>query len=254
MADQSDNTHDSAGVPWAGRELRPNPFAGDTGQADAALLAALAAVQRDPFEPRMHTAVVTALTGARVYAPILPTAVEHSSDERGHVTDNKSEMAMVRLASEDGRECVPCFTDIPTLTAWHPQARPVPVEAERLAAAAVEESAELVVVDPGSAHSFLLRRPALWCYLQGLDWQPSWADARVANAIGEVVAGSDWISSLGVGPGSAAVAVTGPELVLALQARRDPGQSELAKLQADLAADPVIAERVDSLTLRLERA
>lgn len=248
---QPPTTHDSAGTAWSGRELHPNPFSGDTGEADAGLAAALTGAHAAPFDPRAHVDVVAALRGARVYAPVLPTAVEHTTDERGFVHDNKSEMAMVRLASDDGRECVPCFTDIPTLTAWHPGARPVPVEAERLGAAAVEEGAELVVVDPGSDRSFLLRRPALWAFLQRLDWQPSWADAQVAQAIGEAVSGSDWIASVGAGPGSAGLVVAGPELAIELHAGRRPTAVELAALQEALAASPAIAERVDSLTLHL---
>ncbi len=42
MAHGSDNTADSAGVPWAGRTLTAQPFPGDDGSADETLLTALA--------------------------------------------------------------------------------------------------------------------------------------------------------------------------------------------------------------------
>ena len=251
------NTADSAGTPWAGRDLHPNPFSGDTGEADAVLVDALCAVTRDPFDPRLHVSVLAALRDTRLYAPVLPTAVEHTTDEHGYVHDNKSEMAMVLLASEDGRRCVPCFTDIPSLTAWHPQARPVPIEAERLCAAAVEEGAELVVLDPGSPRSFLLRRPALWAFLKQEQWQPAWADPNTVAELGRIARetpGLDWIDSLGVGPGSARLVVSGPEVSLHVRALRQPSQAELGSLQTALAGSPQIAEAADSLTLSLESA
>ena len=242
---------DSAGVPWEGRNLAPNPFAGDDGRADAHLRAVLDSLAEAPLDPRRHVAVVRALSGARVYAPILPTAVEHSTDSRGFVHDNRSDMAMVRLASEDGRQATPLFTDIPTLTAWGTSARPVPIESERLCVAAIEEGAELVVVDAGSSHTFLLRRPALWAFVQGQAWTPPWADSDVAAALAGLAGEFSWIAGIDVAPGSARVAEAGPEVALVITAARQPGDADLASFQEALAATPVIVDRVDSMTLSL---
>ncbi|MYM19476.1 SseB family protein [Brevibacterium sp. 5221] len=242
---------DSAGTPWAGRTLRPNPFSGDDGRADPALRSALEAVAAAPLDPAAHTGVLTALRAARLYAPVLPTAVEHVSDERGFVHDNRSEMAMVRLAAEDGREATPCFTDIPALTAWADAARPVPIEAERMAAAAIEEGAQLLVLDPGTAHTFVVRRPALWAFIQGRAWTPAWADEAVARACARATAGLDWIDAAGVGPGTAQVGTAGPEVALTLTCSRQPSAAELGVVQERLSANEVLAERADSLTLSL---
>lgn len=240
---------DSAGVPWGGRELHPNPFAGDTGQADPALRAALLAVSGEPFDPQRHRRVLEALTEARLYAPILPSALTQSVDERGLIHDNSSEMSMVRLRSGDGREATPAFTDIPTLTAWHPDARPVPIEAERLGAAAVEEGAQLVVLDPGAPQTFLLRRPALWSFLQRHSWMPAWADADVASALRTVARPFGWIGGVGMGPATAAVHAGGPEVRIEVRADRTPTEDERAAFRGALAADPTVTDRVDSLTL-----
>ena len=247
------NTADSAGVPWAGRELKPNPFSGDTGEADPTLQAALTRVTENPYDPQAHVGVLAALRGVRVYAPVLPTAVEHTSDEHGLVHDNKSEMAMVRLASGDGRECTPMFTDIPTLTAWHHSARPVPIETERLGAAAVEEGAQLVIINPGSPAPFLLRRPALWAWLQGQDWLPGWANPQVAAAVSQEAARFDWLSGVSVAPGSAKIASAGPEVALRLRVDRQPAAEEFDQFQQALSARPEIADAVDSLTIALTR-
>ncbi|NNV09275.1 SseB family protein, partial [Geobacillus sp. MMMUD3] len=141
---------DSAGQPWEGRNLAPNPFSGDTGEADAPLLAALETAAESPLDPAAHQGVVAALAGVRLYAPIVPIAVDHGVGENGLMVDNSSDMAMVRLQAEDGRECTPGFSAIPPLTAWHPEARPVPIESERLALGAIEADSQLVVLDPGT--------------------------------------------------------------------------------------------------------
>lgn len=244
----SSNTADSAGVPWAGRTLRPNPFSGDTGQADPALTAALERVNAHPFDPEAHSAVLRALSGTRVYAPVLPTAVEHTTDARGFVHDNSSDMAMVRLASTDGRQCTPAFTDIPTLTAWHATARPVPTQAERLGAAAVEEGAQLVVINPGSPRAFLIRRPALWAWLQGQEWTPAWANARVAGAVSQIARQHSWIDSVAVAVGSPHVVTGGPEVALTVEVNRAP---EVQALHTALAAAEVVVDLVDSLTIQI---
>lgn len=245
---------DSAGVPWGGRELHSNPFAGDTGEADAALLEALRAVAAQPLDPQRHQGVLNALRGARLYAPILPRVLEQSVDERGLMHDNSSEMAMVRLSAGDGREATPAFTDIPSLTAWHDGARPVPIEAERLGAAAVEEGAQLVVVDPGTPHAFLMRRPALWAFLQGHPWLPAWADAEVASALQAAVQDFEWIAGVGMGPGTETVHAGGTEVRIVIRTSQPPTPQQSARLQEALAATEELADRVDSLALAFARS
>lgn len=251
---QAANTADSAGTPWKGRDLKPNPFSGDTGEPDEGLLAALTAAAQSPLDAEAHVGVVRALAGVRLYAPILPAVLEQEVGADGLMHDNSSEMAMVRLASSDGRQCTPAFTGIPALTAWHEKARPVPIEAERLGAAAVEEGAELVIVDPGTPHAFLLRRPALWSFLRQLPWRPCWDDAELAAAVARTVGGVDWIAGAAIGPGSAGVLTSGPELRIDLRVERRPEQAELAEVQRRLAACDEVVERVDSMGITLQGA
>lgn len=245
---------DSAGQPWEGRSLAPNPFSGYTGEADAALLTALETAAGAPLDPEAHRGVVTALSGTRLYAPIVPLAVDHGVGENGLMVDNSSDMAMVRLQAADGRECTPGFSAIPPLTSWHPEARPVPIEAERLVLGAVEAESQLVVLDPGTARSFLLRRPALFAFAQGRPWTPSWADAEVGQAIATIAEAFPWLATISLSPGSARVHVEGPELGIRLGVRGDVDESELDRFQHALAVDALIIDRVDSLALRLTAA
>lgn len=242
---------DSAGQPWEGRNLAPNPFSGDTGEADANLLTALEAAAASPLDPQAHEGVVAALAGARLYAPIVPIAVDHGVGENGLMVDNSSDMAMVRLRAEDGRECTPGFSAIPPLTAWHPEARPVPIESERLALGAIEADSQLVVLDPGTDRSFLLRRPALFAFAQGRPWTPAWADPTVAEAAVALAGQFPWLSRISLSPGSARVHVEGPELCLRLGVTGQVPAEEVERFQQALGADPIIVERADSLALQL---
>lgn len=249
-ADQ-DGPTDSAGQAWAGRDLRPNPFSGDTGLADAGLLAALGDVAASPLDPDAHERVVAALSGARLYAPIVPMVVDQEVGENGLMSDNSSEMAMVRLQAEDGRECTPGFSGIPPLTAWHPNARPVPIESERLILGAIEAESQLVVLDPGAESSFLLRRPAMFAFVQSQPWTPSWADAEVARRLRAIAESFPWLAKLGVSPGSAAVRLGGPELGISLGVEGDVPQEEVRRFQEVVAGDEELVAKIDSLAIRL---
>ncbi|KZE15960.1 MULTISPECIES: SseB family protein [Brevibacterium] len=242
---------DSAGQPWEGRNLAPNPFSGDTGEADAPLLAALETAAESPLDPAAHQGVVAALAGVRLYAPIVPIAVDHGVGENGLMVDNSSDMAMVRLQAEDGRECTPGFSAIPPLTAWHPEARPVPIESERLALGAIEADSQLVVLDPGTDRSFLLRRPALFAFAQGRPWTPAWADPTVAEAAVALAGRFPWLARISLSPGSARVHVEGPELGIRLGVTGQVPAEEVERFQQALAADPIVVERADSLALQL---
>ncbi|MGO2036851.1 MAG: SseB family protein [Brevibacterium sp.] len=242
---------DSAGQSWSGRDLKPNPFSGDTGEADRGLLAALEAVRAEPLEPAAHQGVLAALSGTRLYAPIVPMALDHEVNEQGLMVDNSSEMAMVRLQAEDGRECTPGFSAIPPLTAWHAEARPVPIEAERLVLGAIEADSQLVVLDPGADSSFLLRRPAMFAFVKGEDWTPSWADAEVGRRLATIAESFGWLARLGISPGSHTVNLGGPELGIRLGVESEVPQAEVQRFQEAVAGDEELVAKIDSLAIRL---
>lgn len=251
MISDSADRSDSAGQSWSGRDLRPNPFSGDSGEADAGLLEALHQVGRDPLDPQLHSNVLSALSEARLYAPIVPMALDQEVGENGLMVDNSSEMAMVRLQADDGRECTPGFCSIPPLTAWHSDARPVPIEAERLVLGAIEADSQLVVLDPGAPTSFLLRRPAMFAFVHGQGWTPSWADAEVGRRLAAIAESFSWLTRLSLSPGSRQVNVGGPELGITLGVESEVSESELQHFQETIAADEELVQKIDSLAIRL---
>jgi hypothetical protein len=267
---------DSAGQPWAGRSLsgddaRIHSFEDDDGTADAGYLAARAALLAGGGT---EAGVVASLATARVFVPILAQLAEEAA---GHVDaqgdalhgDKQADMALVTLKAPDGRTAMPVFTSAATLQAWHPDARPVAVYAARAALSAVAEGAELLVLDPGSDFTFVVRRPAVWALAQQRTWTPSYADPELAQSLGEAAVGFPAVQRVEIHPGGGVGSLTadgrqlpgggsGPELrvQLFLEDGLDAAgvQSIVAGLNGAWARNEMFAERVDSIEVKLQRA
>ena len=262
---------DSAGQPWAGRSLSGESasihnFEDDDGAADAGYLAALAALAAGDGD---EAAVVAALATARVFVPILATLAEEGEGAGGLHADKQADMALVTLKAPDGRTAMPVFTSAASLQAWHPEARPVAVYAARAALSAVAENAELLVLDPGSAVTFVVRRPAVWALAQQRDWTPSYADPELARSLGEAAVGFPAVRRVEIHPGGGVASRaadgtplpgggSGPELrvMLYLEDGLDAAgvQSIVSGLNSAWARNEVFAERVDSIEVKLQRA
>lgn len=116
----------------------------DTGDADPALAAALAAYAADPArEPE----VLAALAEARLLVPVVATLGEAETGPDGLVRDKSADMATVLLRGADGRLALLAFTGLETMRRWDPAARPVPVPARTAALAAIQDGAAALLVD-----------------------------------------------------------------------------------------------------------
>ena len=134
--------------------LIPDPgFAGDSGEADAALAAGLAAYAR---QESSHGDVLLALQDARLLVPVVAMLGEVEYDERGLAHDKTSDMAAVLMRGADGRLALLAFTSTETLARWNPEARPVPVVARLAAQSAVQEDAAALVVDIAGPTTFVV--------------------------------------------------------------------------------------------------
>jgi type III secretion system (T3SS) SseB-like protein len=262
---------DSAGQPWAGRSLAGenatiHNFEDDDGTADSAYLAAVDALLSGEGD---EAAVVASLATARVFVPVMAQLAEEAEGAGGLHADKQADMALVTLKAPDGRLAMPVFSSAAALAAWHPEARPVAVYAARAALSAVAEGAELLVVDPGSEVTFVVRRPAVWSLAQQQQWIPAYRDAELADMLGSAAAGSPAVRRLEVLPGGGVAASTasgrpipgggpGPELrvVLYLEDGLDAAgvQSLLAALQNEWSRNVLFGERVDSIEVKLRRA
>src|SRR4051794_3693070 len=126
-ADDQGRPADSAGQAWEGKSIPSHGFSGDTGAADADLVAALAAAHQAP-DDHTETALMEHAAQARWLVPVVAVASE--VDESGpHAVDTRSDMAAVTLTSADGSRALPMFSSLESLAAWDPSAWPVPVRA-----------------------------------------------------------------------------------------------------------------------------
>lgn len=267
---------DSAGQPWAGRSLAGDGatvhnFEDDDGAADAGYLAAVAALAAGTGD---EAGVVAALATARVFVPIVASLAEEGDAVAGaHGTelhgDKQADMALVTLKAPDGRTALPVFTSAENLSAWHPEARPVAVYAARAALSAVAEQAELLVLDPGSAVTFVVRRPAVWALAKQHDWVPSYRDQAVGEAVAASAAGIPALRRVELRPGGGVASAqadgmqlpgggAGPELRVVLYLEDGLSAAEVQSLVAGLnenwARNEAFAERVDSIEIKLQRA
>jgi hypothetical protein len=262
---------DSAGQPWAGRSLAGenaaiHNFEDDDGSPDSGYLAAVDQLLSGEAD---EAAVVASLATARVFVPVVAQLAEEAEGVGGLHADKQADMALVTLKAPDGRLAMPVFSSSAALAAWHPEARPVAVYAARAALSAVAEGAELLVVDPGSEVTFVVRRPAVWSLARQQKWIPAYRDAELADMLGSAAADLPAVRRLEVLPGGGVATSTasgrpvsgggpGPEVrvVLYLAGGLDAAgvQSLVAGLQNEWSRNVLFGERVDSIEVKLRRA
>jgi hypothetical protein len=156
----------------------PDPgFAGDDGAAPVALTAALAAWDADP---RTHPEVLVALQRARLLVPVVAVLGEVEHDDAGLAHDKSSDMAAVLMRGGDGRLALLAFTGTPTLAAWDPAARPVPVPTQVAAQSALQDGAAALLVDVAGPVPFVVEGEDLEGLARG------WRLARIGS-------GTAWI-------------------------------------------------------------
>ena len=249
------NRTDSAGVPWSGRHFEQNAHSDDDGSAPEALKSAL---ERFRTGSGSQAEVVDAVRESRLLIPLLAELGEAGVNDAGQTIDKSQELSIVTVAAPDGRTAMPVFSSVDTMRIWNPAARPVPAAGTRVALAAVAEGTDLVVLDPASPGAFVLRRPALWAIGRQQPWRPAPEDQEVAGEFARLTADEAAILDVRLHPGDADARLSGPELLVELTLLDGLDRAALDALLAGLAerfaASELIAERVDSMGIRLSRS
>jgi hypothetical protein len=245
---------DSAGIPFEGRSFHENPGAGDDGSPPPRLLEA---IKRFRARELGVADVVAALHGERLLIPLVAVRGAEGVGVHGELVDKTQELSIVTVAAPDGRNVLPAFTSVAALSVWDAAARPIPIDAARVALAAASEGTSLIVLDPGSPTEFAIRAPAFEAVATGAAWTPSFADESVLDAFLVSSATEDAVRAIQLAPGDPDARLAGPELLVQLSVRagleKDELDALLARLQSAWAADPVIGARVDSIGVHLDR-
>lgn len=232
-----------------GKEIPESIFADDDGAADARLAQALI---RHSHGKASVAEVVDALAYARVLVPVMASGEQRHIGKYGLEQDEVASTGVVAVQMPDGRSGLPVFTDVDAMRAWNPDARPIPAEGPRAALAAVAEDWSVLVLNPGM-ESVVIPRPAVWALGAGEVWRPAVVngavDTQVRAAVVEAVSIDGAVLEVDAHPGNASeVAVM---LRLAAGLTRTELEDVLARVQRELATSDIIAQRVDSLELKL---
>jgi hypothetical protein len=250
----ADKPGDSAGVPWEGRSFHENPDAADDGTAPQRVLEA---IRRFRAREVGVVEVVEALHEARLLLPLLATRGDEGIGAHGQLVDKTQELSLVTAAGPDGRPVLPAFTSTDTMREWNATARPIPIAVPRIALAVAAEGTPLIVVDPGEPTMFVLRRPSFEALATGQPWVPSFEDPEVLEAFVTTSAGEPALVAVQLAPGDPDARLAGAELLVQLSVRDGLEKSELDAMVARLgerwAADALIAARVDSIGVVVER-
>jgi len=234
------------------KDIPESVFADDDGSADARLAQALIRFSRGKAP---LAEVVDALAYARVLVPVVAEGQDRIVGKYGIEQDHVASTGVVALQAPDGRMALPVFTDVDAMRAWNAEARPIPAEGPRAALAAAAEGWSILVLNPGM-ETVLIPRPAVWALGKSEPWRPAVVDgvvaADVAEAIADAIPLNEVVRAIEAKAGrSAEVAV-----VIALAPGLDQAAVDDAVrlVHEALAASSVVAERVDSLELRLATA
>ena len=123
----------------------------DRGDPDPRVTAALGAFAAGQGSEH---AALAALASARLLVPVVAVPAEAAPPapaDGGLRREKTSEMALPTLVGSDGRRAVLAFTGLPSLTAWRPEARPVPVTARQVWQAGAQEAGAVVIDIAGPA-------------------------------------------------------------------------------------------------------
>ncbi len=234
------------------KEIPESIFAEDDGSADARLAQALIRFTsgRAPLSE-----LVDALAYARVLVPVLADGEQRIVGKHGLEQDHVASTGVVALQIPDGRAALPVFTDTEAMKVWNADARPIPAEGPRAALAAAAEGWSVMVLNPAQ-ESVLIPRPAVWALGKGETWRPAVVDgvvsAEVREAVEQAVSLDDTVRGVEAVQGRNAEIAIVVSLVAGLD--RAALDEAVGRVQRDLAASEVIADRVDGLELRLRQA
>ncbi|MDG2497401.1 MAG: SseB family protein, partial [Aquiluna sp.] len=164
--------------------------------------------------------------GQRLLVPLLAEVGEVGVGPHGQKVDKSADLAIVAVATPDGRTAIPAFSSVEAMTKWNRTARPVPVPIAKLCLAAVGEGHDRVVVNPGT-DSRAIRRNALAALAQSFALPDLVTAPEVSAMLASAVEAVDGVVLAGVSDGDPEARLLGEELVIELGLRPGLNSQEL---------------------------
>jgi hypothetical protein len=243
---------DSAGVPWEGRELEENRFAGDDGSAPEQFLTAISGFRAGELG---QAAVVDVLRVSRLLVPLLAQLGESEIGANGLKVDKSAELSIVTVKSPDDQDALVVFTSVAAMQRWNPSSRPVPTDAIRVCLAAASQLSTRVVVDPGSDTEFVIRRPAIARIAQSLDWQPAEQNPEVRAVVRDSVTNESQVIDFELSSADPEAKLAGAELQVALKLVNGSSPADVRELLERVSKrwseSEAFASAVDSVSIKL---
>jgi hypothetical protein len=248
-----DHHTDSAGVPWEGRTFQPNPHAGDSGETPPEVSEALGAWRSGSGT---YSALIAAFATNRFLIPLVAHAGDDFDADNPVLEDKIQELSVVTVAGPNGEKVIPVFTSAAAMKTWNAEARPIPIDAQRVALAAASEHTDRIVVNAGT-DSIVLRRPVVWSIAQGSAYQAPWEAPEFVAVTRDLLAGIDNLLDVDVGPGDSNQTGDGPDVTLLLALddglSADQVHTLIAAVQARVEESDQFVSEVDALTLTLSK-
>lgn len=242
---------DSAGTPWEGREFSGTSWSQDDGSTPPELAAAIAeTVKTGSLAP-----TVAVLRTTRLLVPLVARLGESAEGAQGLTADKSADLSIVAVATPDGQSAIPAFSSVDQMQKWRADARPVPVDAARVAVAAVSEGHTRVVLDPAGP-ALGLRLPVLAAIAQQLSWVPPAANTEVQNLVASALVDvADSVRGFALDNGDPSNTLAGPELLIRLSLEPGLTREGLGALLSEFASGLQSArfnELVDSIAIKVE--
>jgi len=187
---------------------------GDTGAADPAVTAVLAAYAAGAATERE---VLTAIAATRLLVPVVAVLAEANADG----TEKETDMALPTLIGNDGRKAVIAFTGTDTVKRWRPDARPIPVPAPSLWPAVAAEQADAVVIDVAGPVPLAIEGARLRALAAGAPPPFPHEDPDVRAQVAQSAALAGVIGDITLEPG-------GPDAELTIVLKADPATAQSA--------------------------
>ncbi len=233
---------------FTGKQIPTSPFSGDSGLGDPAVEAALRDARHDR---QSRYAVVEALLGSRLFVAVVAVADTHELTTDGHQVEKDSHMATMSVQRPDGVRAMVAFTDVARLADYAPDARPQPAHAHLVAAAALQEGAQVLLINPRTDTELALDLGGVIALAQGRAWIPpaedpevqSDLDTRLSRVAAEF-AGMRLVVEPGEAMSSLVISVYLPaRAVEGVAVHQPPAEAAVARVHAEIAGSDILRSR-----------